>query len=74
MKIRNPKCPECGQIAIGKVLQTKNTARIEFYEQNAFCFTGHIFTDHDSTRAVVGKNGYSILTCSSGHEWEAAPI
>jgi hypothetical protein len=67
MTFQTPKCPQCGQKAIGVLETCTALALLNFRDHFTATYTGE--ARHNEDRETLFTNGLVTLECINGHQW-----
>ncbi len=74
MKLRTPKCPECGLPAKGTLENLLGIARLSDIEPDGACeYAGDTEIIWDTQR-TLGEGDKMMLVCHEGHNWESEMV
>lgn len=74
MKLANPLCPECGELACSYDENILAAAGLTFDEDSGEFEVGESNTSWDCTEPVRNSEGELTLNCSCGHSWQSAEL
>lgn len=69
MIIRNPKCPTCGQLAVGTVEKIVGVALVIHSDDDTQEYEGTTEIDWNAQQTERDNNDLPFVCCDNGHQW-----